>query len=139
MGKEKITLRVVLDTNTLISAFGWDGNERKIFNLCIDGKIKLCMSYDLLKELERVIEYPRLKFTDEQKKRSIGLLLEVAEFVEPDEKINLIKDDPDDNKVVECAVASSAQYIVSGDKHLSELGEFRSIKIVRSRDLLETV
>ncbi|ODS39388.1 MAG: putative toxin-antitoxin system toxin component, PIN family [Candidatus Altiarchaeales archaeon WOR_SM1_86-2] len=132
-------MRVVLDTNTLISAFGWDGNERKIFNLCIDGKIKLCMSYDLLKELERVIEYPRLKFTDEQKKRSIGLLLEVAEFVEPDEKINLIKDDPDDNKVVECAVASSAQYIVSGDKHLSELGEFRSIKIVRSRDLLETV
>ena len=131
--------RVVLDTNTLISAFGWDGNERKIFDLCVDGKLKLCMSYDMLKELERVIEYPRIKFTDEQKKRSVGLVLEVAEFVEPDEKINLIKDDPDDNKIIECAVASFAHYIVSGDKHLSELGEFRGIKIVKSRDLLEVV
>lgn len=138
MGKEKIA-KAVLDTNVLISALGWNGNERKLLKLCIDGEIKGCMSYDIFREVERVIDYPQLKFTEKQKKRFIRLILEVFEFVETNEKIDLIKDDPEDNKIIECASASFAQYIVSGNKHLLKHEKFRDIKIVKCKDLLDEI
>ena len=138
MGEGKIT-RVVLDTNTIISAFGWNGNERKLLSLCIGGDLKACMSYEIFKEVERVIDYPKLKFTGKQKKRFIRLIFEVFEFVEPIEKIDLIREDPDDNKIIECAVASSAQYIVSGNRHLLDVEKYRDVKIVKCKDLLDEI
>lgn len=95
------------------------------------------MSHDTFKEFERVIDYPRLNFTENEKKRFIRLIIEVFEFVKPNEKIDLIKEDPDDDKIVECAVASSAQYIVSGNKHLLKYEKFRDIKIIKCKDLLD--
>jgi predicted nucleic acid-binding protein len=55
------------------------------------------------------------------------------------QKLNVIADDPDDNKIIECAVAAGADVIVSGDKHLLRLGQYRGIRIMKLRQLLESI
>ena len=60
-------------------------------------------------------------------------------IVEPKEKVDVIKEDPDDDRVLECALACKAKYIVSQDKHLRKLGKFRGIEILSPEQFLETV
>jgi putative PIN family toxin of toxin-antitoxin system len=62
-----------------------------------------------------------------------------AVVVTPAQKLNVIADDPDDNKIIECAVAAGADVIVSGDKHLLRLGQYRGIRIMKVRQLLESI
>jgi uncharacterized protein len=57
----------------------------------------------------------------------------------PAEKLNVITDDPDDDEIIECAVAAVADVIVSGDKHLLRLGQYRGIRIMQVRQLLESI
>jgi uncharacterized protein len=57
----------------------------------------------------------------------------------PAQKLNMIADDPDDNKIIECAVAAGAAVIVSSDKHLLRLGQYRGIRIMQVRQLLESI
>ena len=133
MGKKKI----VLDTNVLVSAFGWKGNPRNIFRRAVLGELELFVSYDQLAELKRTIEYPRLRFTNEQKQIFLRLILEVANMVKPTRTLDIIKDDPDDNIILECAVTGKADFIVTGDKHLLNLREFAGIRIVTPREFIE--
>src|SRR3989344_6593850 len=111
MGKTKVTL----DTNILISALGWNGNPNQVFNRVISGEIDFIISDEQFTELAETLEYPKFQFTEEQKDRFKSLILEIATFVKPVEKIDAVKDDPDDNMIFECAVAGSVDYIVSGD------------------------
>lgn len=99
MGKTKVTL----DTNILISGLGWKGNPKKIFNKVINREIELVISNNQFEELSRVLDYPKFEFTEEQKNRLKKLILEIATFVKPLEKIDVIKEDPDDNMILECA------------------------------------
>jgi predicted nucleic acid-binding protein len=62
----------------------------------------------------------------------------VAEIVKPDMVLHVIQDDPDDNRVLECAVKGSADYIVTGDRHLLRLGSYEAIAIVTVRQFLDT-
>jgi len=133
MGKKK----VVLDTNVLISAFGWEGNPKNIFRRVVSGGLDLFSSYDQLAELKQAIEYPRLRFTNEQKQRFFRLILEVANIIKPTKKLNVIRDDPDDNIILECAVAGKVDFIITGDKHLLNLHEFAGIRIVTPREFVE--
>ena len=135
MGKTK----VVLDTNILVSALGWKGNPRKIFNLIKEGKIEALTSDEQMKELSRVLDYPRLNFSDEQKidiKSTISILFAL---VRPVEKINIIKEDSDDNIILECAQEGKADFIVSGDPHLLKLKGFEGIKIVSPAQFIKEV
>lgn len=133
MGKTKATL----DTNILISALGWKGNPKQVFDKVINGEVELILSDEQFAELSEAIEYPKFAFTKEQKDRFKALVLEVATFVKPVEKIDAIKQDPDDNMHLEAAVAGNVEYIVSGDPDLLELKEFRGIKIVTAKKFLD--
>ncbi len=122
--------KVVLDTNIFISAFGWKGKPRKILKLVEEGKIQSFTSPDIIEEIKKVVSYKRLGFP-------VGLQAEIIEFVyfysdivTPKEKLEVIKEDPDDNKFLECAVESEAKYIISGNKHLLELRTFREIEVL---------
>ena len=90
----------------------------------------------ILSEIIRVSNYPKFKFSKEQKERLISLLLEIAEMIEPKNKLNVVKDDPTDNKFIECAVEGNADYIITGDNHLQKLKEHRGIKILNPADFL---
>lgn len=69
--------------------------------------------------------------------RSVEKIIAIATLVEPVEKLNIVKEDPDDNMVLECAKAGKVDYIVSNDKHLLKLKEFEGIKIVTPKEFLQ--
>ncbi|MBI2141281.1 putative toxin-antitoxin system toxin component, PIN family [Candidatus Woesearchaeota archaeon] len=133
MGKAKTTL----DTNILISAFGWKGKPMQVLAMAVEGKFELVTSDKQFNELERVLDYPKFRFTEKQKKRFKALILSVATLVKPKEKINAIKEDPDDNMILECGVAGKVDYIVTGDPDLLKLKEFRGIKIRTAKEFLK--
>ena len=132
MGETKVTL----DTNILVSALGWQGNPYQIFGMVVSGEIELVISDKQFDELAEVLEYPKFRFTGEQKDRFKSLILEIATFVKPVEKMDIVKNDPDDNMILEAAVAGNVDYIVSGDPDLLELKSFREIKIVTAKEFL---
>lgn len=129
--------KVLLDTNILISALGWNSKPREIFLKCIANELKLITSAEQIDELRRVMDYPKFHFTEEQKESFISIILEVAEMVEITGKVKIIKDDPDDDLIIETAIVGRADYIVSGDPHLLNLKEFAGIKIVTAKEFLE--
>src|SRR3989338_1790851 len=114
MGKKK----VVLDTNILISALGWRGKPREIFNKAIDREFELIISEKQIEELKEVMDYPKFVFSEDQKLRFLKIIMEIAIVIEIQNKIRIIKEDPDDDLILESAIESNADFIVSGDQHL---------------------
>lgn len=123
-------MKAVLDTNVIISALGWQGRPQDIFNAFIDGKFDLVITPSILNEIDTVLKRSKFDFIPQAQKDELLLLLsELAEIVIPVEKINACRD-KNDNKFLEAAVKSSAEFIVSGDNDLLEMKEFRGTKIV---------
>ena len=126
---------IVLDTNTIISALlSKSGAPAQVIDVWEAEKFDVAISAPLLDELARVLYYEKinklLALSQVQIEALIKSLRRVAVFVEPREKITVIQADPDDDRVLECAVEAGADYIVSGGKHLLDLKEFRGIVIL---------
>ena len=132
-------MKVVLDTNVLISAIMFGGKSRDILEMGISGKIRIATSQDILKELAEVLVDKKFRSSVLFVQQTIHELSEISELVIMTGKINFIKEDPDDNRILECAVSSKADYIVSGDKHLLSLKNFKKIKIYSPSDFLLNV
>ena len=130
-------MRVVADTNVLISALLFGGVSDQVFLAGLRGEIQLITSDPLLKELERIL---KIKFKlDVQLVR--GVIEEVrngAEVVEVSSHINVISHPEEDNRVLECAVDGKANFIVTGDtKHILPLKEYRGIKILSPSEFVK--
>ena len=128
--------RVVLDTNIFISAILYGGNPRKVVELAIFEDVEVYISLQLVDELSRVL---RDKFTlgSVEIDKIISEIKDFAEIVTPRVTLQVVEKDPPDDRVLECAVAAKADFIISGDKHLLDLGNFREIKIVGPAEFLE--
>ena len=128
--------RVVLDTNIFISAILYGGNPRKVVELAIFEDVEVYISLQLVDELRRVL---RDKFTlgSVEIDKIISEIKDFAEIVTPRVTLQVVEKDPPDDRVLECAVAAKADFIISGDKHLLDLGNFREIKIVGPAEFLE--
>ena len=131
--------RVVLDTNVLVSALGWRGPSHSIVEKCQTGEIRLLLSLEILRELERVLRYPKLGFSEEEIAEYLGLLAQIADLVEPGFRLSVVEEDPSDNRFLECALAGEADYVVSGDRHLKALGSFEGIPILPPQEFLEVL
>ena len=132
--------KVVLDTNVLISSLLKPKSKaRGIYRLVLRGEIEVYTSLDLISELSRVLEYPKFQFEKLEKEIFLKNLTRVAIILaNPKLKINVIKEDPPDNKFLECAVEAKADYLISGDKeHLLPLKNFQGIKIISPSEFLE--
>lgn len=132
-------IRLVRYTNTLISAVGWrDSKQRVILEACLFKKYLLIESPDLLKEFLAVISRPKFSFVSgEQKKEFVTRLISHCEIVEPKKKLNIIKQDPADNKVLECSLEGKAHYIITGDRHLLSLKQFGETTILTASEFLQ--
>ncbi len=131
--------KVVLDTNIYISGFAFSGSvPRTILEMAQTSSFHLFISKQILAEIRGVLS---VKFSYSQEKLDLleNLLLNICEVVEPSIRINLIKDDSDDNKILECAWEGKVDVIVSGDKHLLRIKEYKGIKIIKARDFLEEI
>ncbi len=133
MGSRRV---VVFDANTFVSSVGWKGQERELITRCLAGEVRVGTSSDLLAELERVLRYAKLRFDETLVRTSLEDLLAIAEVVEIEFRLDVIPDDPTDNRVLECAVTIGAHWIVSGDKHLLRIGTFQGIDIITTAEAL---
>ncbi len=129
-------MRVVLDTNVLISAVVYGGNPREILQAAISKAIQMSVSDALVKELRDVLHRPQFGLNQEFIESTIAELISVAEWVVPQQHYELIEDDPSDNQVLDCAVAARADYLVTGDGHLLRLGDCGSVKIINPYDFV---
>ena len=132
-------IKVVPDINILVSAFILKvGKPREIFNKFIHEEIIFILSEKIFEELIEVLKKRKFDLiSNEEKTDFIKRITELAEIVSPKERIEIIKQDFTDNKIIEAAVEGNADYIITGDEHLLSLKEFRGIKILNAKEFLE--
>jgi uncharacterized protein len=130
--------KIVADTNVILSGLLFTGSPRKILELALKGRIHLYTSTDLLRELEGVLA---LKFAS-HKQAIADTLTEIRNLLylaEPTQKLSIIKEDPDDDRVLECALSAGVNIIVTGDKDLLRLKQFRQIAILTPAEFLRGI
>jgi len=129
-------LRVVLDTNVLVSAIISDGKPRELLRRGISKEFCIVTSDLILRELSSVIRRPKFRTNEDEIHRIILALIQAAEVVEVVSRFSLVDEDPKDDMVVETAYDGKATFIVSGDSHLLTIEDFRGIKIVSVNRML---
>jgi len=140
----KPKLRAVIDTNLFISGlFGKDSLSAKLQDLWINQEFELVTSIEIIKEVSRVLRYPRIKKRfhpkDETLKRFFRLVFRKAVITKDIYKTDRIADDPSDNKFLACALEGKADFIVSRDQHLRNLKQFHGIKIIDASTFVKKV
>ena len=130
-------MRVVLDTNVLISAYVFPGgNPEAVYRLVLGGAVELVTSRPLLAEFGRVLE-SKFGWEPSKSEEVVRQVARLAALAEPGERLAIVAEDPADDRVLEAAVAGSAANIVSGDRHLLDLRSFRGIRIITATAFLE--
>jgi len=136
-------IRVVIDANQFVSALlKPDSNPARVLSLAREGKIQLIMSPTIIDEIRAVLLYPKImkrhNRTSEQLDLFLKKLLKVAVITQNEPKFEAIVNDPSDNKYLECAVAGRADFIISGDRHLTDIKLFQGIRIISPAHFRET-
>ena len=137
-------MRVVLDTNIVVSALVWGGTPDRLIQAAIDGEIDLLTSPALMDELRDVLARPHVVTRLEQNRSTVAQALALYERlalqVSPLATPRIVVDDVDDDHVLACALAAGADLIVSGDKkHLLPLGSYQAIPIVTAAEALQRI
>jgi len=122
-------LKVVLDTNIYLSGIIFGGNSRHILDLVIDKKIIAITSPAILLEISQKLE-KKFKWSKKQVLVTIRTLAKTVMVIRPKKRLNIVKADKNDNKIIEAASAGVADYVITGDKHLLQLKKYHHIKII---------
>ena len=130
-------MRIVFDTNVLISAVQFGGLPRLALQLAIQSH-SLLASAALLEEFERVLIH-RFKFPAGAAEKVLNEYRQTCKLVHPTALLHVIAADPSDNRVLECAVYGKADWIVSGDADLLSLKRFRKIPILTVREFVNII
>jgi putative PIN family toxin of toxin-antitoxin system len=133
-------MRVVIDTNVLISAIFWGGKPKRLLNAVRRREMIFLVSESLLEELEEVLtaEDKPFNLEKESAQRIVRHLREIARPILIKSTVSICRDE-DDNRVLECALDGMADYIITGDKDLLDLVSFEGIKIVKVADFLGSI
>jgi uncharacterized protein len=137
-------IKVVLDANQYVSALLKPrSNPARVIQLVHAGQVTLLVSPAIMDEVRRVLSYPKLKKlhrrSPQEIERFLGKLVKIA-FVTPGTLVvSAVKDDPSDDIYLACAVEGNADFIVSGDHHLTDLKVFHGIGIVNQAVFLKAI
>ena len=129
-------LRVVVDTNVLVSIFQFGGRISEILNLALQGTVELYISQPVIEELRGVLQ-EKFHWSTDRVDDATETLLRFCQLIDPGEPLKVCRD-PDDDRVLECALAAVAEVIVSGDRDLQDLGSFRDTPIMSPRGFLDS-
>ncbi len=138
-------MRLVLDTNVVVAGLLWNGHPRNLLDSAINGDVTLFSSPALIDELAHTLNYPKFSQRIAAHCATTPSALTVrysalVTLVTPSEVPRVIEQDADDDQVLACALASNANLIVSGDKHLRSLGgAYQGIRIVTPAEAIHTV
>ena len=133
-------MRIVLDTNVIIFGLLSKGPPGALFYAIQNGKYELCLTQQILNEVKRVLHYPKIL---RRLKRAGVILEEVLEWLLTNgklfsdiEAVRVVAEDPSDDVFINCAIASGAKWIVSGDIHLTKMGNYQGINIVSPAEFM---
>jgi uncharacterized protein len=127
---------VTADSNVYISALIWGGKPLQVLESAMAGEIQLMISDDILNETLRVMR-EKFNLPDERIAKAKEYIGGCTERVHPKARLTVITEDPDDDRILECAVESGSDTIVTGDKDLLRRGAYAGIKIVRVGEFIE--
>jgi len=122
-------VRAVIDTNVLVSALIDCGKPRRVVFELLD-KHAVIVSRQMLAELADVISKNKFRVTSSQVDRFISTLVRISELVPDNARFKVVLEDPDDDVVLNAVYSGRSEFIVTGDRHLLELGSFKKTKIV---------
>ena len=131
-------MRIVVDTNVIVSALVFGGLPRRVFEVVESGACEFYYSAEIESETRRVLR-DKFGWNEERLDRYLPELWNLGERVAPRRRVNAVKEDPNDNRIIECALAADADLIVSGDGHLLRLGAFEGIAILTPRGFLSAL
>lgn len=123
-------MKIVSDTNVLVSGMLFGGHSRQILNWSSRGRVTNFISEEILDEVKEVLLRPKFKLTYQQVNAVIALFRDTFEIVNPAIHHEVIQSDPDDDLILDAAMEAQAEVIVSGDMHLRSLASWRGIRIL---------
>ncbi len=129
-------MRIVIDTNVLISGVFFGGFPRKILSAVVGQKITACATTEIINEYEEIVQEMINRKQGHINKAILNPLIKAMEIIEPVTHVGICRD-PDDDKFLGCAKDSHALYIVSGDKDLLVIEQFGNIQIVTAKEFYE--
>ena len=131
---KKRKLNVVLDTNVWVSAMIWGGLPAEIIKAAENHQISITISEEIVEEINHTLQYHLLReiyeMTGLNREQLMALVLQIGKLAQVTSKLKIVKADPSDDKFIECASASGAEFIVSGDKHLLEVKKYEKTRIL---------
>lgn len=127
--------RVTLDSNVYISALNFGGKPLQVLELARARQIENAISNAIITETSRIL-YTKLYWEPGDIQDAIEQILDFSTYVHADYTVNVVPQDPDDNRVIECALNAGSETIVTGDTDLLVLGNFRGIRLVKPSDFL---
>ena len=130
-------MKVVLDTNVFLSAVFFGGPPGQILQAWHDGQVEIVLSPEILAEYQEAGEELAASHPDLELQPILQILAMRAEIVLPAPLGESVCVDPDDDKFLACAVASAAPFVVSGDKHLLNVSEYRGVRVIRPREFVD--
>lgn len=132
-------LKAVLDTNIYVAAFGYPkGRTALLWNAARQGRYELLVSPAIIREMASVLRFD-FAWQDHHVQKTIRILARVAHLIAPGTVLSVVKADPDDNRILECAVDGKADIIVSNDHHLLDLKSYAGIPIIAGPDFRRTL
>jgi putative PIN family toxin of toxin-antitoxin system len=130
---------VTADSNIYVSGFQFRGKPAQFLTVAAEGRIDLAITDHIIEEVSRTLRQ-KFDWPEERIEQAQRVMGRIARRVEPVQIVDVIKDDPTDNRIQECAVEAKSEYIVSGDRHLLRLktfGNARIVKVAEFRDILK--
>jgi putative PIN family toxin of toxin-antitoxin system len=129
-------IRVVFDTNILISGVLYSGKPSHLIELAVEGEIELVSSISIIQEFGDVLSRPKFHLDKEEQRLFTNFVIRLSTIVATESRFHVVKQDPDDMVVI-AAFDGKAPYIVSGDPHLVDLKEILGIKILTAKQMLK--
>ncbi len=130
-------IKVVLDTNIYISGILFAGKPREVLDLAIKGKIHVFISPDILSELRDVLSIKKFGSSRLNVLILLSVKLNHNFYVNPAKKYSIVSHDSDDNIIIDCAMESRVEYIITGDNDLLCLNKYKSITIINPALFIE--
>jgi putative PIN family toxin of toxin-antitoxin system len=129
-------IRIVLDTNVIVSAMVFGGVPRALLEMAESGRCEFFYSEPIQTEVHRVLA-EKFDWPQTMLRAVLPVVWSMGQLVVPHITLDVVASDPDDNRILECAIEANAQIVISGDHHLLSLKTYKSTRIITPRQFIE--
>jgi putative PIN family toxin of toxin-antitoxin system len=132
-------MKIVIDSNVFISSFFWGGHPREVFERIINGFDELFITDEIIKEISGVMNSGKFNTNINEIEDYVKIIEKYSKKIISQNVLESVSRDKDDNKILQCGIDGNVDFIVTGDKDLLVLKEYKAIKIIKPKDYLEIV